>query len=180
MHARTGVLSEANPRYRRRTRQALSVSGDHGYDPALLKSARGSGETSVHGVSKENQFFYQAGCISCDAPKFATRVDYEINALARQFIWPNIVLFLHDMGEGLADNRSEGRANGRKWRTPPIWGIGFTKTMNGHTQFLHDGRARNLTEATLWHGGKAQDSKDLFVEMSKEDRNYLLRFLSSF
>jgi CxxC motif-containing protein (DUF1111 family) len=83
------------------------------------------------------------------------------------------------MGEGLADNRPEGYANGKEWRTPPLWGLGFTKTVNGHNQFLHDGRARNLTEALLWHGGEAQDSRDRFVGMSKDDRNYLLTFLNS-
>jgi CxxC motif-containing protein (DUF1111 family) len=130
-------------------------------------------------VLKGKQLFYKSGCINCHVPKFATRKDYEVDALASQLIWPYTDLLLHDMGEGLADNRPEGYANGKEWRTPPLWGLGFTKTVNGHNQFLHDGRARNLTEAILWHGGEAQDSRDRFVGMSKDDRNYLLTFLNS-
>src|SRR5690606_39633945 len=67
-------------------------------------------------------------------------------------IWPYTDMLLHDMGEGLADNRPEGLANGREWRTAPLWGIGLTEQVNGHSLFLHDGRARSLLEAILWHG----------------------------
>ncbi|MEM9096230.1 MAG: di-heme oxidoredictase family protein, partial [Pseudomonadota bacterium] len=87
------------------------------------------------------------------------------------------------MGEGLADGRPEGQppdgASGREWRTAPLWGVGLTEKVNGHTYFLHDGRARNLLEAVLWHGGEAQLSRDAVVEMSKEDRAALIRFLES-
>ncbi len=76
-----------------------------------------------------------------------------------QLIWPYTDLLLHDMGEGLADNRPEGDATGREWRTPPLWGIGLTETVSGHTNLLHDGRARNLLEAILWHGGEAERAK---------------------
>ncbi len=136
-------------------------------------------DASAPDVLKGKRLFYQAACISCHVPKFATRGDYEVDALAGQLIWPYTDLLLHDMGEGLADNRPEARANGREWRTPPLWGVGYTKKVNGHTQFLHDGRARNLTEAILWHGGEAQESRDQFVGMSKENRKYLLTFLNS-
>ena len=83
------------------------------------------------------------------------------------------------MGEGLADNQPIGVANGREWRTPPLWGIGLTQAVNGHTFFLHDGRARNLTEAILWHGGEAQKPRDTFADMEMRDRNALLSFLES-
>ena len=83
------------------------------------------------------------------------------------------------MGPGLADNRPEGLANGQEWRTPPLWGIGLTKTVSGHTQFLHDGRARNLTEAILWHDGEAKASRNAFADMQKSERNALLQFLES-
>ena len=96
-----------------------------------------------------------------------------------QLIWPYSDLLLHDMGEGLADHRPEGEASGREWRTPPLWGIGLTEVVNGHTQFLHDGRARNLLEAILWHGGEAEGAKQAVVSMSREERNALLRFLST-
>ena len=94
-------------------------------------------------------------------------------------IWPYTDLLLHDMGEGLADNRPEGRANGQEWRTAPLWGIGLTEQVSGHTYFLHDGRARNLLEAILWHGGEAEEQRDAVVEMSPADRAALIRFLES-
>jgi CxxC motif-containing protein (DUF1111 family) len=83
------------------------------------------------------------------------------------------------MGPDLADHRPEGVADGQEWRTPPLWGIGLTETVNGHTHFLHDGRARNLTEAILWHGGEAQASRDAFAALSKADRDALLAFVNS-
>ena len=83
------------------------------------------------------------------------------------------------MGDGLADGRPEGEASGREWRTPPLWGIGLTETVSGHTLFLHDGRARNLLEAILWHGGEAEASKERVVAMTREERAALLAFLRS-
>ncbi|MEO0963258.1 MAG: di-heme oxidoredictase family protein, partial [Pseudomonadota bacterium] len=123
--------------------------------------------------------FYNAGCISCHTPKFVTRRDSISEEQSFQLIWPYSDLLLHDMGDGLADNRPEGVANGREWRTPPLWGIGLTQAVNGHTQFLHDGRARNLLEAILWHGGEAQSSRDAVVEMDTDEREALLAFLNS-
>jgi CxxC motif-containing protein (DUF1111 family) len=83
------------------------------------------------------------------------------------------------MGEGLADNREEFLASGREWRTPPLWGIGLTEAVNGHTQFLHDGRARNLLEAILWHGGEAEAAKQQVLTFTAEERSALLAFLNS-
>lgn len=80
---------------------------------------------------------------------------------------------------GLADNRPEAVANGREWRTAPLWGIGLTQTVSGHTYFLHDGRARNLLEAILWHGGEAQTARDNVVQMPPADRAALISFLES-
>jgi CxxC motif-containing protein (DUF1111 family) len=88
-------------------------------------------------------------------------------------------MLLHDMGPGLADNRPEGRANGQEWRTPPLWGIGLTHTVSGHTYFLHDGRARSLLEAVLWHGGEAQVQRDAVVAMAPQDRADLIKYLES-
>ena len=99
--------------------------------------------------------------------------------LRRQKIWPYSDFLLHDMGDGLADGRPEARADGREWRTAPLWGIGLTETVNGHTFFLHDGRARNVTEAVLWHGGEAQRARDLFVRLSPLDRRRLVEFVNS-
>ena len=130
-------------------------------------------------VLRGKSLFYGAGCTGCHTPKFATRLDYEVKALAGQLIWPYTDLLLHDMGEGLADNAPEAAATGTQWRTPPLWGIGLTRTVNGHTYFLHDGRARNLTEAILWHGGEALPARDAFASMPRSERNALLAFLSS-
>lgn len=130
-------------------------------------------------VLRGKQAFYEAGCISCHTPKHATRTDWPDPNLKGQLIWPYTDLLLHDMGDGLADYRSEARADGREWRTAPLWGIGMTETVNGHTQFLHDGRARNLTEAILWHSGEAEDAKERFRTMDAETRADLLDFLGS-
>lgn len=122
--------------------------------------------------------FEKAGCVQCHKPRVKTGA-YEISALSNQDIQPFTDLLLHDMGAGLADNRPDFEANGREWRTPPLWGIGLVKTVNKHTNFLHDGRARNLEEAILWHGGEAEASKDAFKTMSIEKRTALIEFLRS-
>ncbi|UDF31157.1 UNVERIFIED_ORG: c-type cytochrome [Roseateles sp. XES5] len=123
--------------------------------------------------------FYETGCTACHQPKFVTRRDAGNKAHAFQLIWPYSDFLLHDMGDGLADGQAVGVANGREWRTPPLWGIGLTKTVNGHTFFLHDGRARSLTEAILWHGGEARAARDRFAALEKQDRDALLTFLES-
>ena len=130
-------------------------------------------------VLKGKQLFQQSGCIACHTPKFVTRRDAGNKAHAFQLIWPYSDFLLHDMGEGLADGQQVGVADGREWRTQPLWGIGLTETVNGHTFFLHDGRARNLTEAILWHGGEAQKARDAFAALSKDDRAALVKFLGS-
>jgi CxxC motif-containing protein (DUF1111 family) len=101
------------------------------------------------------------------------------NPASFQLIWPYTDMLLHDMGAGLADNRPEGRASGQEWRTPPLWGIGLSETVSGHSYFLHDGRARSLLEAVLWHGGEAQTTRDRVVTMPPADRAALIRFLES-
>lgn len=125
------------------------------------------------------RLFYEAGCPACHTPKYVTRRDAGHTEVAFQLIWPYSDFLLHDMGEGLADGQSVGIANGREWRTPPLWGIGLTRTVSGHTFLLHDGRARNLTEAILWHGGEAEMARNAFAAMPKYDRKALLTFLES-
>jgi CxxC motif-containing protein (DUF1111 family) len=88
-------------------------------------------------------------------------------------------LLLHDMGEGLADGRPDFKATGREWRTPPLWGIGLLRTVNGHGDLLHDGRARDVTEAILWHGGQAEKAREAFRTMPKEEREALVTFVES-
>ncbi len=123
--------------------------------------------------------FYETGCAACHTPKFVTHRLNDRPEQSFQLIWPYTDLLLHDMGEGLADDRPEGRADGREWRTAPLWGIGLTGQVNGHTQLLHDGRARSILEAILWHGGEAQAARDRVVDMPAEDRAALVRFVGS-
>ncbi|MHB2249522.1 di-heme oxidoreductase family protein [Pseudomonas fitomaticsae] len=123
--------------------------------------------------------FFQAGCQSCHTPKYTTAANAAEPELAKQVIRPYSDLLLHDMGEGLADNRTEFQASGRDWRTPPLWGIGLTQAVSGHTQFLHDGRARNLLEAVLWHGGEAKAAQQQVLSFNAEQRAALLAFLNS-
>ncbi|MCV4281398.1 di-heme oxidoreductase family protein [Pseudomonas capsici] len=123
--------------------------------------------------------FFKAGCQQCHTPQFTTRADAAEPELANQVIRPYSDLLLHDMGEGLADNRTEFQATGREWRTPPLWGLGLTQTVSGHTQLLHDGRARNVMEAILWHGGEAQAAQRQVLAFDADQRAALLAFLNS-
>lgn len=130
-------------------------------------------------VLRGKEVFYDTGCTGCHTPKYVTDRLEDQPEQSFQLIWPYTDLLLHDMGPGLADDRPEGRADGQEWRTAPLWGIGLTQTVSGHTYFLHDGRARSLLEAVLWHGGEAQAQRDAVVEMSSEDRAALIRYLES-
>ncbi|MBL24915.1 MAG: thiol oxidoreductase [Rhodospirillaceae bacterium] len=137
---------------------------------------RGAGKPIV---LQGKKIFHASGCAGCHVPKFRTRNDPKRPWHSEQTIRPYTDLLLHDMGEGLADNRPDGVATGREWRTPPLWGIGLTKTVSGHTFFLHDGRARNLLEAILWHGGEAEKARERVRALSKKDRDALIAFLNS-
>jgi CxxC motif-containing protein (DUF1111 family) len=130
-------------------------------------------------VLRGKALFYGLGCQGCHQPKFVThRLEGQLEQ-SFQLIWPYTDMLLHDMGPGLADGRPEGRASGSEWRTPPLWGIGLTGAVSGHTQFLHDGRARNLLEAVLWHGGEAQAARDGVVALDAAERADLIAFLES-
>ena len=122
--------------------------------------------------------FESIGCSSCHRPELRTGRS-DLAALAEQDIRPYTDLLLHDMGPGLADGRPDGLASGSEWRTAPLWGIGLVKAVNGHTRFLHDGRARNLSEAILWHGGEARDAMQRFRKLPRERRRDLIAFLES-
>jgi CxxC motif-containing protein (DUF1111 family) len=129
-------------------------------------------------LAGKNQF-YEMGCIACHTPKFVTRRDAPNKAQAFQLIWPYSDFLLHDMGPDLADGQAVGEATGSEWRTPPLWGIGLTKTVNGNNFYLHDGRARTFTEAILWHGGEGQKARDRFAAADTADRGALVKFLES-
>lgn len=125
------------------------------------------------------RLFRTLGCAACHVPVQQTGVHPTIPALSHQRIRPYTDLLLHDMGEGLADGRPDFEASGREWRTPPLWGIGLFETVNGHTRYLHDGRARNLLEAVLWHGGEAERAKERVLRLAAGERRALLAFLKS-
>jgi CxxC motif-containing protein (DUF1111 family) len=130
-------------------------------------------------VLRGKRVFREAGCASCHIPQYRTGMLAGFPELSEQTIYPYTDLLVHDMGEGLADGRPDFAADGREWRTPPLWGIGLIKTVNGHTFYLHDGRARNLMEAVLWHGGEAEAAKKNVVNLDNTDRAALIRFLES-
>lgn len=130
-------------------------------------------------VLEGKKIFETINCTSCHIAKVQTGNTHAITALRNQIIRPYTDLLLHDMGEGLADNAPDFEASGTEWRTQPLWGIGLINTVNKHTNLMHDGRARNVTEAILWHGGEAQQSKSSFKKLSATDRNKLLEFINS-
>lgn len=125
------------------------------------------------------KLFASAGCESCHKTNVKTAKREGLPALSEQTIHPYTDMLLHDMGEGLADHRPEYLASGTEWRTPPLWGIGYTQEVNGHTYFLHDGRARNLMEAVLWHGGEAEAAKSKVLTFNQKERDALIAFLNS-
>lgn len=130
-------------------------------------------------VQRGQAVFTASGCARCHVPQQRTRVDVSFPPVSNQRIFPYTDLLLHDMGPDLADQRPVFLADGYEWRTPPLWGIGLTQVVNGHQNFLHDGRARSLLEAVLWHGGEAQSSADAVSGLSTADREALLAFLNS-
>ena len=130
-------------------------------------------------VQQGARLFVQSQCSLCHTTRHETGDDHPLAPLRNQVIFPYTDLLLHDMGPGLADNRPDGQATGSEWRTPPLWGIGLVDTVNGHTMFLHDGRARNVEEAILWHGGEAEESRQSFMVLTADERDALLRFLES-
>ena len=129
-------------------------------------------------VKRGEKLFTQANCNACHVAQLRTG-NYEVKELENQTIYPYTDLLLHDMGTGLADNRPDFKASGMEWRTPPLWGIGLTQTVLPYSSYLHDGRARTLEEAILWHGGEAEASKETFRNFSEADRTALIQFLKS-
>ncbi len=130
-------------------------------------------------VQRGEELFTDAGCGGCHAPTFVTTPFHPLAELADQTIHAYTDLLLHDMGPGLAANLPEGNASGAEWRTPPLWGIGLTAGVSGGEAYLHDGRARTLAEAVLWHGGEGRGAREAFASMSDPDRQALLAFLRS-
>ncbi len=141
-----------------------------------VPARRGEGDAEV---LRGKAVFHEVGCADCHQPKFVTHRLPDRPPQSFQLIWPYTDLLLHDMGAGLADNRPEGVASGSEWRTAPLWGIGLTEQVTGVASFLHDGRARSVLEAVLWHGGEAERARDRVVDLPPEDRAALIAFVES-
>ncbi|HEY0469255.1 MAG TPA: di-heme oxidoredictase family protein, partial [Polyangiaceae bacterium] len=141
-----------------------------------VPARRSRDDAAVH---DGEQLFARAQCAACHTPTLRTGAFAAVSELENQEIHPYTDLLLHDLGEGLADGRPTFAADGREWRTAPLWGIGLLRTVNEHTRLLHDGRARDATEAILWHDGEARNASDAFKRMNRAERRALLAFLDS-
>lgn len=130
-------------------------------------------------VLRGKMIFSTLGCVNCHSPSYTTGNSSPVAALNGVSIRPYSDFLLHDMGEELSDNRPDFMASGREWRTQPLWGLGLIRTVNGHSFLLHDGRARNITEAIMWHGGEAESARNKFSSLTVTQRAALLSFLES-
>lgn len=130
-------------------------------------------------IKKGRDLFYQSGCHQCHQPSFTTGDSLQNKHLSNQIIWPYSDFLIHDMGPELADGRPDYLATGNEWRTPPLWGVGLQKQVNGNGGLLHDGRARSIEEAILWHGGEAEQVKNTFIHLSADERKMLIDFVES-
>ncbi|MEM8489407.1 MAG: di-heme oxidoredictase family protein [Pseudomonadota bacterium] len=176
--------------YQRRCRRAPTGNNADGYElpdellDLTLGFVKNIGVPKARALDSQStrgrQYFYQSGCAGCHQPSLTTAALYgKESHLGTQQIWPYTDLLLHDMGSELADQRGDYLATGREWRTPPLWGLGLGKKVNGVTTLLHDGRARNIEEAVLWHGGEGRPSRDAFTALSKPNRDALIAFVRS-
>ena len=146
------------------------------------KSGENSDEINANepsAIQQGEKLFTDLQCAACHTPSFKTGSQSKFAVLNEQLIWPYSDLLLHDLGMDLADHRPDKMANGREWRTQPLWGIGLFMTINGHTNLLHDGRARSVEEAILWHGGEAESSKQSFMRLTAPNRALLIKFVEN-
>ena len=130
-------------------------------------------------VLRGQKLFQELNCAVCHMPELKTGTVPGFPEVSQQTIHSYTDLLLHDLGDGLADQRQVFAAGGREWRTPPLWGAGLIGMVNNHNCLLHDGRARGFAEAILWHGGEAESAREQFRMLKKSDRDALVRFLES-
>jgi CxxC motif-containing protein (DUF1111 family) len=129
-------------------------------------------------AARGGELFDTLGCTSCHLPELRTGA-HPIAAVSHQRIAPYTDLLVHDLGEELADDRPDFDASGSEWRTTPLWGLGLVENILGHGAYLHDGRARSIEEAILWHGGEAESAREGYRTAVEEERAALLRFLEA-
>ena len=130
-------------------------------------------------VARGETLFNQIRCSACHVNTLTTGTAHRFAELRNQTIHPYTDLLLHDLGPGLADNFPQGNASGQEWRTAPLWGVGLLSSINSNVRYLHDGRARSIAEAILWHGGQGAPSRDRFKQLSAADRQSLIDFVNS-
>lgn len=155
------------------TAERLAVTATH--VRLLGVPPRRDGEAALAG----KRLFQRVGCAACHTPSFRTAATALEPELADQLVWPYTDLLLHDLGAELSDHRREGEAGEREWRTPPLWSLGLVQVVNGERHLLHDGRARTLEEAVLWHGGEADRARLGFEALTPAERSMLLGFVES-
>jgi CxxC motif-containing protein (DUF1111 family) len=151
------------------------------YQSTLAPAARRNFDDVT--VARGQTLFAQAQCAACHRPSYLTAQGpfpaLTSSKVSGQRIWPYTDLLLHDMGPGLADGRPDFQASRTQWKTPPLWGIGLIKDVNGHQRLLHDGRADGVLEAILWHGGEATASQRQVIKMTADERRALVKFVES-
>lgn len=161
--------------------QALGLAGDKvtAQTPAQNAADQAAEVAMQARVARGGQLFASARCVACHTATLTTGSGHQFAELRNQTIRPYSDLLLHDMGADLADNYPQGAASGQEWRTAPLWGVGLLKTINANTRYLHDGRARTIEEAVLWHGGQGAKSRDRFKALSADDRQKMVDFINS-
>ncbi|MGQ5524920.1 di-heme oxidoreductase family protein [Chitinimonas sp. PSY-7] len=187
-----GITSKRNPNEECTSAQADCLKAPSGGKPEISEdllnkvifysrtlAVPAARDQSTAAAQRGRTVFYEAQCATCHVPKYVTGNFKGLPQLGGQTIYPYTDLLLHDMGDGLADGRPDFEAGGRDWKTPALWGLGLVKAVNKHTRYLHDGRARNLMEAVLWHGGEAEGAKQYVLNLSKQDRENLIAFLQT-
>lgn len=192
LHEDLGITSRTRPNEAATSAQVAALGAPSGGSPEIddHKIARLSHYCRVLAVPAQRrvgdpqveagrELFTAIGCTACHVPELRTGTHSPIEAFRDVVIRPYTDLLLHDMGDGLADDRRDGEATGREWRTPPLWGLGLLKVVNPDARFLHDGRAATIEEAILWHGGEAEASRNRFMSLDASERAALLAFLES-
>lgn len=190
-----GITSSLFPEPPCSPRQAACLRGPHGTGDAGVEISDALLDLMVRfnrdlGVPKRRKpehplvragraRFEEVGCASCHQPKLVTAASPAAPHLGDQIIWPYSDFLLHDLGPELADGRPDFGASGREWRTAPLWGVGLARAVRAEVGFLHDGRARTVEEAILWHGGEAQASRDRFASLDPAARRALIAFVKS-
>lgn len=157
----------------------LDLVGNFTRNLAVPKTRQASSAKHRQDIAAGAALFQRAQCAACHVPSFVTATSADFPHLSEQRIWPFSDLLLHDMGPELADGRPDYQASGSEWRTPPLWGVGLSAAVSGSRDLLHDGRARGIEEAILWHGGEAAHARQQFINLEKTQRQQLLRFVEA-